>query len=295
MDWEDLKTFAEVARAGSVRRAAASLGVHHSTVSRRVERLESDMATRLLNRRPEGYELTEAGEELLGVTRGFSDTLAQTARQIVGRDAELSGEVVVTMAEPLAIYAIVPRLAAFEARYPDLTLRIDATANNRDIARGHADVAIRMDNNPPETLVGKRLFPYFETVYASPDYLARHDLMSRPTDARWIGWEMGEGNYPQWVTSSAFPKVPVWNGFPYLPLQIAAARAGLGLAMLPCYLGDREPELVRVSARPPTPARDIWILTHADLRRTSRIRAVMQFAEEALRADKPLLTGVAAS
>lgn len=86
--------------------------------------------------------------------------------------------------------------------------------------------------------------------------------------------------------------MPPWGGFPNIAMQAAAAREGLGLAALPCYIADRDPGLVRATAQKPMPARDIWILIHPDLRRTTRVRAVMDFAEQVVRADKARFLGI---
>ena len=291
MDWEDVKTFTEVAGARTVRSAAKQLGVHHSTVSRRIERLEENTGVRLFDRKPEGFALTEAGEELVAVARSFASKLGDVERQIAGRDNMLTGKVIATMSEPVAVHAFAPRLVDFTERYPGLDLEIIVTHNFLDVARREADVAIRMDNNPPQTLVGKRLFQYHTSIYASATSLDTHDLRSRPDDGRWIGWNDNDGLYPEWTQNTEFAKVPAWGAFSDLALQVAAAKSGVGLAMLPCFVGDREEGLVRATHQPPTPSRDVWILTHADLRRTARIRTFMEFAEEVLKAQKPAFLG----
>ncbi|MEL7537803.1 MAG: LysR family transcriptional regulator [Pseudomonadota bacterium] len=291
MDWEDIKTFAAVARHGTVRRAGAALRVHHSTVSRRLERLEQDVSVRLLDRRPEGLMLTEAGEELLTVAEQMEGSLFNVERQIAGRDAELSGQLTVTLPEPLASHVLVPRLDRFIAECPALDLRVLATGDLLDVSRREAEVAIRCDNNPPETLVGKRLFPYYVTVYAAEGYLEQRDLAAQPEAGRWLGFAADEGRYPEWAADTEFGRVPAWGVFPELATQIAAVKAGIGLAILPCLVGDATPGLVRATQRDPVPSRDIWVLTHRDLRRTARIRAFMQFAETVLQECRPQLTG----
>ncbi|MEM9726751.1 MAG: LysR family transcriptional regulator [Pseudomonadota bacterium] len=291
MDWEDVKTFAEVAKDGTVRAAAKTLGVHHSTVSRRVERLESALAARLFDRHPEGYVLTEAGVQLSKAASEASEVFRVAERQIAGGDTTLSGRVRITMAEPVAVSCFAPRLPAFFERYPDLDLEICITGDILDISRGDAEVAVRMDNNPPETLVGKRLFPYFETVFASPAYLEKVRSPGGAESARWLGWGAEEAVFRESVKDTEFSNAPVWGVYANLSMQAAAARAGLGLAMLPCVTGDQDPELIRATCRKPRPARDIWILTHPDLRRVARVRAVMEFAEATLRETRPYFTG----
>ncbi len=291
MDWEDIKTFREVMNGGTVRAAAKTLGVHHSTVSRRIEHLEKSLDVMLFERRPEGYFPTSAGEDLARAAGGFADDLVAVERHIAGRDNDLTGTIRVTMAEPFATSMFAARLPEFCDSYPGLELEILTSYDLLDVARREADVAIRMDNNPPDALVGKRLFAYTTSIYAHPDYLARHDFVNQPEQARWLGWTDRESRFPDWTQDTEFARVPVWGNFASISLQIEMARAAMGLVMIPCIAGDSTPDLVRATRRDPTPSRDIWILTHDDLRRTARVRAFMDFAETVLRDNKAALVG----
>ena len=165
------------------------------------------------------------------------------------------------------------------------------TTDVLDISRREADIAIRIDNNPPDTLVGKRLFPYFQTAYANEDYLASHDLENAPQDARLIAWRRFDDRNPPWTKDLGFGDVPLWGYFPDPAMQVAAAKGGLGIAILPCVIGDVEPGLVRASLRRPTKAWDIWLLTHSDLRKTARIKAFMDFVEAVMRDAKKQFQG----
>lgn len=291
MDWEEIKTFREVMDAGTVRAAAKALNVHHSTVSRRIELLEKSLGVTLFERRPEGYFPTQAGEELADAAGRFSEDLVGVERNIAGRDNELSGTLKVTMAEPFATQMFVERLPQFCETYPGLELEILTSYDLLDVARREADVAIRMDNNPPDTLVGKRLFSYTTSVYAHPDYLAAHDFEKHPEKARWLGWGERDGRYPDWTQDTEFARVPTWGNFGSMKLQLELARRKMGLVAVPCMAGDAEPDLVRATATPPKPSRDIWILTHQDLRKTARVRVFMEFAEQILRDNRALLVG----
>jgi DNA-binding transcriptional LysR family regulator len=291
LDWEEVKSFAVVAVAGTVRRAAKELSVHHSTVSRRIDGLERALDTKLFDRKPEGYVLTAAGEQFAATVQDCGMKLNDAERVISGQDSKPSGVVTVTMAEPMAVHAFAPRLAEFAETHPDIEVRMIMTTKVVDISRREADIALRIDNNPPETLVGKRLYPYYQTVYASQAYLDRHDFENHPEDARWVSWRAGKTRFPEWTKETGFGRVPLWGHFPEPAMQRAAARGGLGLAMLPCIMGDNDPDLVRATQRPPIKARDIWLLTHSDLRRTARIRAFMSFAEQVMRDAKPQFLG----
>ncbi|MEM9744349.1 MAG: LysR family transcriptional regulator [Pseudomonadota bacterium] len=291
LDWEDVRTLAAVAGNGSVRSAAARLRVHHSTVSRRIERLESAAGQRLFDRRPEGLLLTPAGEALAEAAGHFEASLQSVDRQLLGQDDNLSGAVTLTLSQPLAIGLFIDALPAFEVQYPNIDLRLRLTTDLLDMARREADVAIRMDNNPPDTLVGKRLFAYRETVYCARDYMHQRDLRDQPEAGRWLGWSADDLRHAPWIDATEFNRVPVWGEFATVEAQVVAARRGLGLTLLPCLIGDRADGLIRATTRAPTASRTIWILTHRDLRRTARVRAVMSFAESVLRDGEDHLKG----
>ncbi|MBM2576077.1 LysR family transcriptional regulator [Jannaschia sp. Os4] len=281
LDWDGVQTLIAVARARSVRGAAGALGVHHTTVGRRIDALEARIGARLFDRRPDGWALTAAGEEVAAAGRGFDDALTAARRRVEGRDAAPAGTVTITVAEPLFVHAIAPRLPEMATAHPGLDLRFDTAFDLRDLARREADVAVRMDNNPPDALVGKRLFPYREAAYAAPGHL------DGPAP-RWLGWAPGDDG---WVAGTDLPRLPVWGAFPTLGAQVAAARAGLGVALLPCLIGDAAEGLARATDRPPRPSRDIWLLTHPDLRATARVRAAMGFLERAIRDARPAIEG----
>lgn len=283
LEWEEVKSFAVVADAGSVRRAARALGVHHSTVSRRIDNLEHALGTKLFDRQPEGFVLNAAGEEFVTAVRDCGVRLNSAERSISGQDGDMSGVVTVTMAEPIAVHTFGPRLSEFTDKHPEIEVHMIATTSILDVSRREADIAIRIDNNPPQSLVGKRIITYNQTVYATQEYLDSQDFENDPETARWVAWDSDDDKFPEWTKETEFSKVPMWGCFPGAAMQLSAAKGGLGLAMIPCFIGDREPLLVRATKRKPIKARDIWLLTHSDLRRTARIKAFMTFAEKVLR------------
>lgn len=291
MDWEAIKTFTAVAHHGTARAAAKALGVHHASIGRRLSRLESSLGAHLLERTPDGFVVTSAGERLLAAAGHFQEALYEAERHIAGQDMAASGVLTVTMAEPIATQIFAPRLPEFTAAYPGLDLHTVVSYNVLDVARRQADVAIRLDNNPPDNLIGKRLFAYHQSAYATPAYLHQHDLLADPPTARWLGWFTEPGAGAAWVKESPFPQLPLWGAFTDIRLHQAATRVGLGLGYLPCMTADADPLLIRATDQPTVPTRDIWILTHEDLRRTARVRRFMEFAEDVLRQSKKQLVG----
>ncbi|MEM9797334.1 MAG: LysR family transcriptional regulator [Pseudomonadota bacterium] len=291
IDWDAIQTVTEVARYPTVRAAAVALGVHHTTASRRIEHLEERLGVRLFDRGPDGFVLTEAGEAFVRLGRRFSDDLNDVRRRLEGRDAELSGTVTITMAEPLFTSIFADALPAFAEAYPALELNFAMSVETLDLARREADLAVRMDNNPPDALVGKRLFAYRETAYSTPDYLSATTPHRTPERARRLAWRPDEDAEVEWARAAGLGRIQSWGCFPTIEAQRAACSAGLGIALLPCLFGDADPRLVRATDRAPAESRMIWLLTHTDLRRTARIRTVMDWAERILRDARPRIIG----
>ena len=290
MDWDNLRIFLALAREKSVRAAATMLGVSHSTVSRRIDGFEHDLGVRLFERLPEGYVLTPFGEDMMQTARRLEDAVNGLERRVLGQDARLRGDLRVTMPDLLAAKLLMPDLVAFGERYPDINMEVAISYTPFDLGRREADVAIRITREPPETLVGRKVITYARATYASVDYLARHDPEHAPESVTWIGWD-DRSRHPRWVRESSFPNAAVRGRLNNAMVQLAAAKAGMGLAMLPCFMGDTETDLRRVPPGHPEPAWDIWILTHEDLRATARVRAFMDFMAEAFLSHRDLLEG----
>ncbi|MEM9091031.1 MAG: LysR family transcriptional regulator [Cyanobacteria bacterium P01_F01_bin.53] len=290
MNWDDLKIFLTVARQGSARAAADRLGIHHSTITRRIEAFESSQKTQLFDRSPTGYTLTAAGQELLQSVARIEDEVNSIERNILGRDADLKGEIRVTMPDVIAANLLMPDLVRFMETYPDITLKVLISYNMFSLTKREADVAIRISNNPPEHLVGRKVARYHIANYASREYLAKYPLPNKTKGAHWIGWDFPVP-HAEWISQSQLPQLPARGNFNNALVQLAAVKAGLGIARLACFVGDVEPDLQRIPPGTNTPFQDIWILTHKDLLSTVRIQTFMDFMAEACRQKRDLLEG----
>ncbi len=282
-----MKVFLSVMDAGSVRGAAKNLGVSHSTVSRRLDALETALGVRLFDRVSKGYVPTASGEEIAAVASDMLDNVNELERRVVWRDARLTGTIRVTMPDLFACYLLMPDMVRFSHTYPDIDVDLVLTYENLSITYREADVAVRITENPPEHLVGRKVGRYTNAVYATADYLKR----TNPEDRQWIGWG-DRATYPAWVRESAFPDIPSRGSYSNSMAQFAAVKAGLGIAMLPCFMCDPETTLVRVVRELAKPAFDVWVLTHPDLRDTARIRSFMRHTADAFDAKRDLLLGL---
>ena len=293
INWDDVRLFLALAGQGSSRAAANLLGVSHTTVSRRVEQLETCLDTRLFDRDIGGFRLTAAGEKLLTQASLAEEALIDAQRHLQGQDAALSGEIRVTAPDVIAINLLMPDLVKFSNNYPGIDLNLMVSYDVFNIARREADIAIRIigrDRSPPDELVGSKLVTTASCYYASKSYLARHDPRDKDTDARFIGWGDDE-RFPWWVKESPFPHVPAYGHLNNVMLQISAARAGMGIATLPCYIGDTTRGLVRIPRAKPYDNYDIWLLSHPDLRDTARLRVFRKFIVEVFEKKQDILRG----
>jgi DNA-binding transcriptional LysR family regulator len=291
LEWDDLRYVLAVANAGSLAGAARHLGVNHTTVLRRVSAFEKRLGLRLFERLPTGYALTAGGEELIAAARQVEGTVTTLERKLAGQDLRPSGTVRVTTTDTLMGSILPEILAEFRDMHPGIQIEISLSNLMFNLSKRDADVAIRPAQNPPETLVGRRVAKVAFAIYGSPRYLEKRkteDLAAH----RWVAPDdtLASTSVAQWMRSQ-LPEVEITFRADSLLGLRQAAGVGLGLTALPCYLGDTSPDLVRV--RGPIAAMEtaLWILTHEDLRHAARIRAFTDFTAEAFSRRRPLLEG----
>ena len=292
MNWNDIQAFLAVAREKTLRAAARELEVNHATVTRRLTSLEQALGVKLFVREPEGYALSQAGEDLLGSAERIEDECLAIQRKAAGRDAEPRGLVRVSIPPAMVHSFLAQVLMAFIGQYPQIELGVEASHEFSNLPRGQAEVAIRMADEVAGDLVGRRLVRYHKAIYLSRSYLATVDPQKGPEPHKhsWIGW--GEDlPYPSWTGDTPFPTLPVRHRLFSNALQVEAAKAGLGLALLPCFLGDAEERLVRMPGTGSKADKSIWILFHPDFRQSARIRAFVDFLVEAVKKHRPLIQG----
>lgn len=292
-DWDDYRHVLAVARHGSLSAAAAALGVSHSTVLRRVAALEEALETRLFDRLPGGYSLTQAGEAVRQAAERMEEARVEADRAVTGRDLRLEGTVRLTLTDTLDAFLVPPVLAAFREAYPGIAVEAMVSGAAVNLNRRDADVALRPTANPPDSAVGRRIARMNFAIYGSETYLARHGADWRQPGHFWIE---PDDNAPwlvalrQWMRDHLRGHEVVYRTNALLA-NLHGARAGLGLALLPCYAADIQPELRRLGEPLAELSPDLWLLTHADLKRSARIRVFMEFVAERLRRKAAALEG----
>lgn len=290
LDWGHLRFFLELVRTGSHARAAKRMGVDRNTVARRVAALEAELGLALFERGPQGWSQTPAGQELAELAGRVEEDVLALARHVDARDPALRGTARLTTVPHLATHLIPPALPALRRRHPELVLEVVADARAFDLSRREADLAMRLGRPRDSGLVTRRLSQLAYAFYAAATTEAggrgavdfRADLF--------LGGE-GGASEPQerWLDELAPERRVVYRCNSTTSL-LAGARQGLGVVLLPCYIGDADPALRRLDGPAPAP-HEIWLLVHGDLRRTPRIRAVIDWLDELVARAQPALLG----
>jgi DNA-binding transcriptional LysR family regulator len=284
MDWNDVQIFLALIRAGSVRGAGKKLAISHATVARRIEAFEKRLGVSLFNRLNTGYELTKAGEDLIGAAENVESELHSIQRKLVGQDKKLAGTIRVTTTELVASHFLIPELSSFMAMYPHTKVEMIETYLTLDLSRREADIALRIGKKPPENLIARSLAAISIAEYASKSYVESHDLedpMSASLISR-LGMESGPIDY----NNTQFKKLPIRGSFSTFRLQMEAAKHDVGIATLPCFVAEKEVNLVIVSDKRLVEGYQIWLLRHPDTRATSRLRVFSEFIVESINKHK---------
>ena len=292
MNWNDLKIFLAVARNQSLRRAAEQTGQSISTVSRRIDALEQALGATLFHRRSGGYALTTTGQAILENAIALEHQATDIEQTVSSLEEHPRGLVTVTLPDGVFIYLLAEALDEFRKRHREINLRIIATDDVVDLQRGEADIALRFTNAPPEYLVGRKLAICHHHYYADHTYLRKFLAMSMD-DAMWIGNGHRAMEQNDRIAQGPFPELPVRWDIQSFPSVVAACKRGLGMAILPCFIGDTEPDLARIGNEKSFAHVEIWLLTHSELKDARRIRVVMDFIATIFSKKRALIEGEA--
>jgi DNA-binding transcriptional LysR family regulator len=290
MNWGDLRFVAAVARHGSLLKASAELKVRHTTVGRRIDAAERELKTRLFARSTTGLVLTEEGGRLLQSLQQVEEAVNALERRASAEHHQLEGVVRVTAPETFGASWLAPRLAAFSRQHPGLRIELDPSGAVRDLSRREAEVAVRFFRSKQQGLVVRRAAEVAHGLYASKSYLARSPLKNaRELHSRPLLSVPAGSVEAAWFTHLARGAAPFFTSTLTLGL-VEAARVGLGIAVLPRYLGDAADDLEHLPM-PGEPRETLWLTVHKDLRATPRVRAVLDFLVGELERDRGALLG----
>jgi DNA-binding transcriptional LysR family regulator len=272
MDWDNLKFFLALAETGSLSRASEKLRVDHSTVSRRIDMLEHDLGIRVVERLSRSYRLTPEGEQIRDRAKEIEARIADIARFANTVDSVSNRVVRVNGPPALLSQFLAPRLLPLQGRHPGLRIELVGEARQVSLSQGEADLALRMSRPVEKGVTARKLAVVAYGLYASRNYLTRSGENARD----FLGFDNSLDRSPQqrWLKMLAGERGLALQSNDISNL-LTAARAGLGLAVLPCIMARGAPELVNIPTQLPPLTRELWLLFHRDVGRTPAVRAVI--------------------
>ncbi len=284
-NWDEVRTAYQVARLGTVSGAAEVLGVHHATVIRHIDALETRLGVRLFQRHARGYTPTEAGQDLLRVAATTDEQFSQLISRLKGQGDRVAGELVVTALSTLN-GLMMPVISRFRADHPQVILRYLTGNRLFRLEYGEAHVAIRAGNVPdqPDNVV-QPFLRLRNGLYCTQGYADRHGLPAGLDDLaghRFVGEDDSTTRAPffRWMWDNVPPEAIVMRTSDSHAAQ-SAVLAGLGVGFLPVQVATDHPDLLTIS--PPLPEWDapLWLVTHVDLHRTAKVQAFLKVLKDA--------------
>lgn len=287
IDWEDVRHFLAVAESGTLSGAARKLKVDHATVSRRLAALEAALDVRLVDRLPRACRLTAIGEAVRARAMAMEAGADGIARLAKAAHAPLVGRVALSAPPVLVAPLIACHLARFHEEYPEIRLSLAAQGEQVSLSRREADIAVRLVRPEETGSVTRKIGTMAFGLYAHRSYAH----LAMPERWQFITFDQNYAEMPQqqWLLGIAGDR-PVVCELNYISEHLIAARAGVGVAGLPLFLGEANSDLVRIDAKTPPFSREIWLVVHRDLRNSRPVRAVMDFVARVIGAV-PLLKG----
>ena len=277
-DWEDLRYFSVFAQEQSLSAAARKLKVDHATVARRISALETSLNLKLVDRRPRAYVLTADGERIANLGKRMEVESFAVERSALAGQAGAVGEVKVSAPPALACSLIAPYLGKLRQQHPHLSLQLLGNLGSASLNRREADIAIRLSRPTEPDFVARKITTILFALYGSPEYLDR-----TPADQlTFIAYDesMEQTTQQLWLLEQAGDR-PILLRSNDLNIQAMAAKAGIGLAALPYFLGEQYSLKPAAITGPPL-EREVWLVTHSDIRHTALIQAVMTFLAQCL-------------
>lgn len=293
LDWNDLKFFLALARHGKLVQAAARLHVDHTTVSRRVGALETQLGVRLFDRSPRGYQLTDAGQRLLPFAEKIETSSNRIYQEIAGKDTNLGGIVRVATPEALGSQVIARHIQEFRQDHPGIEIELVAETRRASLSKREADIAIRLSRPETGRLVAWKLCDYSIRLYGSEEYLAAHKSITALADLashEFVSYiddllEMPELRYLDSIVKK--PEVVFRSN--NVIAQYNAILEGAGLGMVHSFMALADHRLKVVLPDETTVNRSYWLLVHEDLRHVARVDAVCQFLTRILRENEKMM------
>ncbi len=295
MNWDDLRVFLAVARAPSIAVAASRLGIDATTVVRRLARLAAAVDTTLFEPGARGQVLTANGHKLLAYAESAEKAATDARSDLTGERGLLAGTVRISVTEGFGTWVVAQHLAEFHAANPGIRIELIATNGFLNPSKREADVAIMLARPARGALLARQLTGYRLKLYAARDYVARHGAPASRDDLRrhsLIGYVpdfiySDELRYLDDIAKELEPTL----GSSSINVQHRLTRGAAGIAVLPCFIGDTDPALLRVLDDEVDISGAFWLVVHRDVRRLARVSAFIDWIDGLVRAEQELLSG----
>jgi DNA-binding transcriptional LysR family regulator len=294
LSWDDFRYVKAIADTRSLAGAAERLHVNHSTVFRRLGQIEEQLGSRLFERGRAGYTLTASGEQMVELAERMGDEIVSFERKVTGQDLRPSGELRVTTSDVLLLHFLGEVLAGFRRAYPEILVDVLVSNQRLNLSKRDADVAVRATYHNPDPQSGSKVAHIGWAVFGSTALAAQH--LDPITDAGRYDWvsfsdQVALARATKWLKDRAADKRVVYKVNTMIGLAEAAA-GGIGLVLLPCYVGAAVAGLARLSPILPELEGELWVMTHPDLRNTARVRAFVEYCAEAVARRRRRIEGL---
>jgi len=296
--WDDLRVVKAIGELGSLSAAAAQIGVNASTVFRRLGEIEKLLELSLFERRRQGYVATPVGAELVALAQRLEIDIVAVTRRLAGLDQELAGALRIATSDGLATFLLMPVIAGFTRLHPAVRIEMVIGNDALNLARGETDIAVRATDNPPETMVGRRIADIGWAPYGRRSDFAggppgpERSGPDRLADHMWASFcdELAGLKVTRLIDTTVPPERIVFRTNSVQGMA-AAISAGVGVGYLPCMTGDMIPDLVRIGPADPALADALWLLTHPDLRKSGRVHTFLEYCATMLARRRSFIEG----
>lgn len=320
MNWDDIKIFLEVARAERLSIAAKRLAMDASTVSRRLHKLEESLGSKLFDRTQEGHVLTHDGELLLSSACKMEQDAQRALATIQNNNKDNCGLVRIGVTEAFGNFFVSPNLLSLQQNYPDIDVHLLHFSRYVKISRNEADIAIAVERPKNTSMIVSKLCDYKLQLYAHQEYFANRGntsgntlgnnlKQSSPKKAKLCPQDitldnLGTHNWVTYVDNLLFTEqlaylkeLDIYLGSDFKPSfsstsiisQYFAIKSGLGIGILPCFLADQDPSLIKLHNEEISINRSFWLVAHPESKRLSHVNSVWQYLKALVKEHADLL------
>jgi len=283
-DWDDYRFFLRIAEHGTLKSTAAALKVNLSTVLRRINLLEKKMGARLFDRSHDGFTLTPAGNMMKEHAKAMQHSVIELMRKVKDTDHQFGGVIKLATTDSLFQNWLGPLIKAFREQHPDIYFEFLVSPRNINLAKHEADIAISVGNIRPDYMIGRKLMDVHYRFYGLASLYADKAPVTNKEQLKTLpimhmNADFAHQPFYKWHKVH-IPDSNTFDSTDHFTVMHQMIRLGLGIGLLPDYLGDGDLKLVTLFTLPEETSKELWILTHPDLRNINRIRKFMEFVRK---------------